>query len=481
MPVRIASRAKYRAKNQKVEPAPASPAALLARQDLGAFGAYVVGKEPASHHKSWFPYLVTGDDSTELQGIAGGYLSILAPRGSAKSTWLALYAAFAIGLNPHAQIIYVGYSESVALKQSRMIKRIIASKKYQQVFPHIRPGQRWSDRDWEIDKEYAGVTALDSDYTFYAVGCAGAITSRRSSLIICDDLIKSSAAIANPDVREKMICNWSEVLEPTLIPGGRVVSIGTRFRSDDIHATEFTTENDWQVVQQSAIEIDSKGNERSYWAARFALAALQKIRDRKPLIFCFQYQNKLPDNSENAIIHPDWIAYGDLPASFDELVLGVDLAASEKTRADYTALVLVGRKGELFYVVEVLEFRAVGNVEKIRRICDLRKEYGNFKVVVEKVAYQSSFEGDWKVEMKRRHLHGFTCEMVVPKGDKDSRLEGISGVFANDIVRFNRKAKCGRLVSQLLRLDIEHDDLSDGCEMAIARLQRRSRRPLSSA
>jgi phage terminase large subunit-like protein len=481
MPVRTSSRAKYRAKNRKNEPAPATPEALLARQDLGAFGAYVVNKVPAAHHSSWFPYLVTGESSSELNEIAGGNLSILAPRGSAKSTWLALYAAFAIGLNPHIQIIYVGYSESVALKQSRMIKRIVASKQYQQVFPSIRPGQRWSDRDWEIDKEYAGVTSLDSDYTFYAVGCQGAITSRRSSLIICDDLIKSSAAIANPDTREKMLCNYSEVLEPTLIPGGRVVSIGTRFRPDDIHATEFIGSNGWEVVQQSAIEVDERGNERSYWAARFGLESLQKIRDRKPLIFCFQYQNKLPDNSENAIIRPEWIVYDECPTTFDELVLGVDLAASEKTRADYTAMVLVGRKGDLFYVVEVLEFRAVGNVEKIKRICELRKKWGNFKVIVEKVAYQSSFEGDWKVEMTRRRLSGFGCEMVTPKGDKDSRLEGISGVFSNNIVRFSRTAKCGRLVSQLLRLDLEHDDLSDGCEMAIARLQRRSRRPLTTA
>lgn len=481
MPVRLSSRSKYRAKNRKTEPAPASPAALLARQDLGAFGAYVVDKQPAAHHESWFPYLVTGDDSTELQGIAGGYLSILAPRGSAKSTWLALYAAFAIGLNPHIQIIYVGYSESVALKQSRMIKRIIASKKYRQVFPQIRPGKSWSDRSWEIDKEHAGVTLLDSEYTFYAVGCQGAITSRRSSLIICDDLIKSSAAIANPDTREKMLCNWSEVLEPTLIPGGRVVSVGTRFRVDDIHANEFVETNGWKVIQQSAIEIDKQGNERSYWAARFDLASLQKIRDRKSLIFLFQYQNRLPDNNENAIIHPDWIKHDDLPDSFDELVLGVDLAASEKTRADYTALVLVGRKGELFYIVEALEFKAVGNLEKIKHICELRKVWGNFKVVVERVAYQSSFEGDWKVEMKRRRLHGFSCEMIVPKGDKDSRLEGVSGVFANGFVRFNRKAKCGRLVSQLLRYDLDHDDLSDACELALSRLQRRSRRPLSFA
>ena len=73
-----------------------------------------------------------------------------------------------------------------------------------------------------------------------------------------------------------MLCNFSEVLEPTLIPGGRIISIGTRFRVDDIHTTEFTTENGWQVVQQSAIELDSKGYERSYWASRFDLASLPK-------------------------------------------------------------------------------------------------------------------------------------------------------------------------------------------------------------
>jgi hypothetical protein len=481
MPVKLHSRPKYRARNRKSAPAPASPQALLAREDFNAFCEYLDGKPSGPHHQRWTDYLVTNLDSTELNRVAGGYLSILAPRGSAKSHRLARFAAWVLGHNPHAQIIYVGYSENVSLKQSRLIKRLISSKQYQAVFPHIRPGSRWSDRDWEIDKEFAGITSLDSDYSFYGVGITGAITSRRASLIILDDLIKSSAAITNPEIREKMVTNWGEVLEPTLIPGGRVVSIGTRFRRDDIHATEFIPDNGWEVVEQAAIVTDEFGDEASYWAARFALASLQKIRDKKPLIFCYQYQNQIPPNQDEASIKPEWILYDHMPKSFDELVLGVDLAASEKTRADYTALVLVGRKGDYFYVVEAIELRAVGNLEKISRICELRKQYGNFRVVVEKVAYQSSFEGDWKTEMKRRRLSGFACEMVVPKGDKDSRLEGISGVFANEIVRFNRHRPMGRLVSQLLRLDLDHDDLSDGAELAIARLQRRSRSPLTTA
>jgi hypothetical protein len=478
-----ASRYKYQAKQSAKQwsIAAATPAALHAREDLAAFGPFVADKEPQSHHLEWFLYLVTGEDSSELNRVAGANLDILAPRGSAKSTWLALYVAWLIGHNPHAQIIYVGYSESVALKQSRLIKRILGSYKYRQVFPWIRPGERWSDRDWEIDKEFAGVSNLDSDYTFYAVGITGAITSRRASIIICDDLIKSSAAIANLDIREKMIVNWQEVLEPTLIPGGRVVSIGTRFRRDDIHATEFTVENEWQLIEQSAILTNPEtGEEESYWPARFALKKLQKIRDRNPLIFCYQYQNKIPPDQDEAVIQPGWIHYSELPTSFDELVLGVDLAASDKQKGDYTALVLIGRKDDIFYVLEAIELKAVGNLEKIRAICELRKKYGNFRVCVEKVAYQASFEGDWKDEMKRRRLSGFVCEPVVPRGDKRARLEGVSGIFENNIVRFNRQKPMGRLVNQILGIDLEHDDLSDGLVIGLNRLQKRSRKPLST-
>jgi phage terminase large subunit-like protein len=483
MPVHAHTRHRYRARNAQTTPPPPSPDVLAARERLGHFGWYVCGKTPAAHHEQWFPHLVPGTDSEELVRIAGENLNILAPRGSAKSTWLAIFCAWALGHNPGAQIIYVGYSESVALKQSRIVKRIIESAKYQRVFPHIRPGVRWSDRDWEIDKAHAGVNSLDSDYSFYAVGITGAITSRRASLIVCDDLIKSSAAIANEEIRQKMVLNWQEVLEPTLIPGGRVVSIGTRFRRDDIHCTEFTPDNEWRVVVQGAI-VERDGEKDSYWPERFTLAKLLKIQKKNPIVFTFQYQNILPPNSEDAIILPEWITYAVVPkkGEFDDLVLGVDLAASEKTRSDYTALVLVGRKGDLFYVLEAIRFRAIGNLEKIKAVLELRKRWGGFRVAFEKVAYQSSFEGDWRDEVvKRRRINDLRIEAYIPRGDKDARLEGISGVFANNLVRFNRDRPMNELVDEVLRLNLEHDDMSDGLEIALSRLQRRSKKTLSAA
>lgn len=463
------TRARYRTRQiEEVAAVAIDPGAIAARSDLASFGYYVGGKVAAPHHRAWFGLLM-GDEQ---------FVSILSPRGSAKSTWLALYAAWMIGLYPDIQIIYVGYSESVALKQSRLIKRLIESAQYRQVFPRVRPGKRWSDTDWEIDKGYARVTVLDSDYTLYAVGATGSITSRRSNLILFDDLIKSSSAIANEDIREKLITNIDEVIMPTLIPGGFVRSVGTRFRRDDIHATKFTSEQGWQVIEQSAIV-----NDESYWAERFTIEFLRDLEQRSPITFAYQFQNKIPPDDDEAIIKAGWIAYGVMPTQFDELVLGVDLAASEKEKGDYTALVLVGSAADpggngaadRYYICEAIRERIAGNVAKIGKICELRKKYGQFRVVVERVAYQASFAGDWKDEMKRRRL-SWRCEEYIPKGDKDQRLEGISGVFGNGLVTLNRDRPMQPLVGELLRTNLEHDDLSDACVMALSRLLKRSSR-----
>jgi predicted phage terminase large subunit-like protein len=460
------TRAKFRTREISTPPPQqVSDRAIAARRDLGEFGAYVAGKIPAPHHRAWFPLLCSDEQ----------YVSILAPRGSAKSTWLALYAAWMIGKHPELQIIYVGYAEPVALKQSRVIKRIIESPRYQEVFPHIRPGKRWSDTDWEIDKNHAGVSALDSDYTFYAVGVTGSITSRRAGLILYDDLIKSSAAIANEEIREKMTTNIDEVIMPTLIPGGWVRNIGTRFRRDDLHAKKFTAENGWNVIEQSAIADDC-----SYWPDRFTLEFLQGLQEANPITFAYQYQNQIPPDQDEAIIRAEWIQYGVVPNQFDDLVMGVDLAASERQKGDYTALVLIGRAGDTYYVVDAIRERISGNLEKIRRICELRKKYGQFRVIVERVAYQASFAGDWRDEMKRRRL-SWRCEEFIPKGDKDQRLEGISGVFANGLVVLNRDRPMNQLVSELLRTTLEHDDLADATVIALSRLQRKSSRAPSFA
>ena len=80
----------------KVTVKPPSEAVLQARDDFKAFCEYM-GKAPAKHMLEWHNQLCTGEDSECLLGIGGPNTAILAPRGSAKSTVLGMFAAWMIG------------------------------------------------------------------------------------------------------------------------------------------------------------------------------------------------------------------------------------------------------------------------------------------------------------------------------------------------------------------------------------------------
>lgn len=452
----------------------ASPEALLAREDLGKFGEFVAGKIPQPHHQEWIDVLVTGEDSDALKQIAGGNLDILAPRGSAKSTWIALFVAWVIGHNPGIRIIYVSYSESVALSRSRLIKRIIESPKYREVFPWILPGKRWSDTDWEIRKSFAGVTDLDADFTLYAVGITGSINSRRSDLVVGDDLIKSSAAIESLEVREKIVTNWSEVIEPTLVPGGRIVDIGALFSAVDIHCTDFTEANGWRRIIQSAIVTDPEtGEERSYWEERFKLKNLQTIRHKKPIIFSFQYQNRITRVSEISI-DPNWINHGEIPEHFDSLVIGGDLSASEREKSDWTVFVLAGRSGNKFYILDLRRGRWAGNIDKLDQIIELWEDWDclPMSLAAEAVAYQASLKGDFtQYLVNKKGVTNIIYQQPLVKGDKLQRLRGVSGLFQHGLVIFNQYRVMSRLIDELVNFgSIDHDDCVDAIVYALQAL-----------
>lgn len=503
MAIKSYSRYAYQARSiiNKGQELAVSEEAALARMDLGRFGEFVADKSPADHHQQWIDSLITFQNNECLNMVAGDNLEILAPRGSAKSTWIALFVAFAIGHNPGIPIIYASYSENVALSRSRIIKRIIESHKYREVFPSVKPGRRWADTDWEIDKEFAGVTDLDFDYSFYATGILGSITSRRSGLIIYDDLIKSSESIANPDIRERMVTNIGEVLQPTLIPGGRQIDIGTRFRADDVHAIEFTEERGWEVIVQSAIVEDDDGLRESYWPERFTLESLEELERDKPVIFSFQYQNVITRISEISI-NPDWIKKSDIPPEFETYIIGADLSASEKEKSDYTVFILLGKNpgDPHIYALDVVRGRWSGNVSKINELLKMLAEwslieygeddehgrltyYSGFQTVylcAEGVAYQSSLEGDWKHRVVQElQISNIVYRKAKTTGDKLSRLKGVSGLFENGVVVFNQSAHFGRTIKELTNFgSLDHDDCVDAMVYGLRAIA--ARRPLDS-
>lgn len=443
----------------------------------------------------WHKKFITGQSNEHLLDVAGQDECLLSPRGSAKSTFVGLMCAWLIGR--HAlqhkllRILYVSFNIDVARGKSLAIKTLIQSEDYQEVFPMVRLSKaRTADELWSIDFDYAGIDVRGEDaFTVACAGLQGTITSKRSNLVILDDLIKSKKAITNPDVRREMEANWNTVIVPTMFQGARAIALGTRFHFDDMFATTFTEANGWAVTTQAALEYDNDGGMRSYWPAMWSLDYLLGLQRKDGVAFAYQYMNQAVRSTELGI-SPELFIKNSIPDSFDTIGVGMDLSSGLRERNDWTVFMLGGRDGDKGYLIDYRRVRSMGNIEKVEALCDLLADWnlldrrgGKYRptgsevmIWPESVAYQKSFQGDFQ-----RIAHqdwGLTNLRVSPvsgvRGDKLARFRGVMGLFQTHRVVFNKYMDWQVVLEEILNLGhTAHDDCADAVQILLDQLFRR--------
>ena len=477
--------ARAAARRQQIRPPKNLETLQQARDDFGFFCDYVADKPPSEHHKEWHRHFVTEQDSSCLLKIAGPNVDLLAPRGSAKSTVLGLFTACAIGVHTMAkkplQILYLSYTVDIARSKSATIKRIIESKRYQEVFPTVRLlNNVTSNEYWSIDHKFAGIdTTGEEQFTLCAAGLKGSVTSKRSHLVIIDDAIKSAADISNPDIRKQMQDNWNAVIAPTMFEGARAICLGTRFRHDDIHSTTFNPQNNWMQIVLSAILNDPKsGEEKSYWPEMWSLHYLREKKRQAPIAFSFQYMNQIVRQNELSLA-PELIVKAEIATEFDALGIGVDLSAGTKEKNDYTVMVLGGRIGDAVHIIDYRRLRVMGNLEKLDALKELLNDWsilgcdnnGNYfptystcDIWSEAVQYQASLEADFKrVCLTNESLYNLIWHPVKGfRSDKLARFRGIMGMFEDRKIIFNRFRNFTAMFEELTNFGVSsHDDCVD--------------------
>jgi phage terminase large subunit-like protein len=479
----------------KVTSKPPSKEVLESRDNFADFCRYM-GKPPAKHMLEWHNELCTGEDSACLLGVAGSNTSILAPRGSAKSTVLGLFAAWMIGRHAAAKqmlrILYIAYMVDISRAKSATIKGILTSTKYREVFPMVRLSKiKRSDEYWSIDYEFAGIdTAGEEAFTIACGGLKGAITSKRSQLVLIDDPIKSAASINNPDIRREMEQTWSNVIAPTMFQGARAICLGTRFHFDDIHATLFIPKNNWKQIVQKAIITDKEGRMRSYWPEFWSMKYLKERKNEDRIAFAYQYLNTAVQSSDVGI-SPELIVKGEVPEDYDCIGVGIDLSAGLSEKNDWTVFTLAGIKEGNIYLIDQRRIRAMGNMDKMDVLCEMLADWhiliendeGQYFATTspcviwpEAVAYQTSFEGDFKrIMFDERSLFNLSISPVKGfRGDKLARLRGVLGLYEHRKVVWNKWRKWDVLEEELLNFGhASHDDAVDSMVLTIGGLLRR--------
>lgn len=452
-----------------------------------AFWLAIYGFGPAEHHQVWVDAIL-GKSNETIHTISGSFIAIRGPRDSAKSTFVALLAAWAIGTNPGIRIICVSHTDSVALEQSRKIKRIIASAEYQAIFPWIRIGKRNNETSWEIDKNWAALyprppdikipTASDriSTYTFYATGILGSVMGSRADLILSDDLVKSAASIINREVRAKVWENVDSVLRPCLVNGGRWIHVSMLIRQGDINQTYFCKPGGFKVLTTKAI-VRRGDREFSYWPSRHPIAKLKETRERAPKMFALQFQNQEPPISDISAIQAEWIRWTDR-AKYTRHILAIDLASGESIHADSTCYTLSGVTDDNqchILLSRLLQRR--GNLSILKDLVGFKNDFDNLTIAFENNAYQNSLKGDWDTFVRTDFGKPLINTRLLPvpsSKDLATRVEDVSGLVENGFIYFVNDGRglsrlVGNLLSDLSELDHDDDVSSWALNLTVAR------------
>lgn len=417
----------------------------------------------------------------------------LAPRGSGKSrigdigyiTWRALK-------DPNLRILLVSDTDKHA---ERFLKTIGDGLEYSQAvrrnFGNVK-GPRWTSHELTL----AGRTKILSEATVTAIGAySGAATSGHYDMIIADDLVNFTNS-RTEGLREMLIDWFKLTLYPTLVPGGEIHVLGTRYHHLELYQV-LIDELGFDVQVQRAIEIDSEtGEEVSIWEEYMPLEdrldpvtgrivkGLRTLREELgSVVFSLQYQNDVELLKKGEIFRSDWFQWyvleedrkgrayivvdgeDTIPLKDLAIYAGCDPAFSErdKKQSDYFAIVVIGRhkKSGRYFVLDVVRDRPTyeGRVELVEGMWN---RWRPRVTAIEDVAGQKEF-----VQRVKKTLPYIRVKAIKTDKDKTSRAWTRSGLVENAKV-FLRRDRSALFIEELCMMpDGPHDDQFDGFDLAL--------------
>lgn len=393
--------------------------------------------------------------------------AVVSFRGSAKSTIFSLsYPIWAIlGKQQKKFVLIISRTQVQARQLLHNIKVELERNDLlkQDLGPFEEPQDEWRAASIVIPKYDARIMVLFADQSMRGLRHK----SHRPDLIICDD-IEDIASTKTQDNRDKTF-NW---FTGEIIPAGdlhtKIILIGNLVHDDSlmVRLREKIENNEVSGVFKAYPLINSHGE--CLWPEKFPDEASLEVL-RKEVMSKQAWEREyllkiIPDDEQ--IIDPLWIrTYHEIPADMKRLgvFVGVDLAISEKTTADYTAMVPVlacSRNSELYLYVlpEIVHARMSfpKTCEQIQYLdLKLNSKYKmNPEFIIENVAYQDAV-------VQHFDKTSIDVEGVRPLGDKRERLNLAATALSDKRVFFPHEAS-DKLIQELIHFGSEkHDDLAD--------------------
>ncbi|MFC1693299.1 hypothetical protein ACFL1R_07335 [Candidatus Latescibacterota bacterium] len=401
-------------------------------------------------------------------------ISILAPRGHAKSTWLSIiYPIWKIVNNREIKIIIVSDTGDQAEMFLRAIKdELEANVSLLNDFGKFyRKPTNGSPNVWKACDITVLRNSRSKEPTIICGGTGKRIVGRRADLIIVDDPLNDDNTDSERQ-RRKTLRWFRKTLTPILNPEtGKIIVIGTRKHPDDLH-TELGRNPRYKQFVFRALEGD-----KTLWPERWPIKRLLREKEEiGTIVFAQEYQNE-PINEETSHFSREWIEKcydyssqfqdhynGDLPVFIGwDLALVTDRFKAEERNTDFTVgiTIALGEDGTR-HVIDIFRERGLTPAQVLDVIKWRAKKFNPTLISIENNLFQSLYE---------QQLISETDLPVVGHTTGREKMDVFKGVPSLSVLFEKRKYRLPRgdersarlidsLTNELVGLGIEtHDDM----------------------
>lgn len=300
--------------------------------------------------------------------------------------------------DPAKQIAFIGYAARFAEKKSRKAREIA-----KQVGVPLANDSA-SKQDWRTGVEDGGV---------WATSIGGQLTGEGFHMMLVDDPVKDRRTAESPVYREHIYDWFNDTAFTRLEPKGSCIVTQTRWHTADLAGRLIA--DGWENVRLPA--IDDKGN--ALWPERWPVERLRRIQTKLGEYGWASLYQGQPFPRGGKVFRDACFYEGLLEAGF-RVSIGADFAYSEKSRADYSTIVVLAELEGDYYVLDVYRER----VESPKHAAALRLVQLRYGVPVH--AYIGGTELGVVSFMGQA---GVRIRVLPARGDKFSRAQPVAAAW----------------------------------------------------
>lgn len=193
----------------------------LLRNEPYKIGQLCGFKDLTELHNEWLKMMIYGDEE----------FTLLAHRGSYKTTCLSICFAFIIVLFPYKTIIFVRKTDDDVIEVIKQVSNLLKTSIFQTIALRLYGCEIKFTQDTSFKLDTSLNTSTKGMVQLLGIGSSGSLTGKHADIVVTDDIVNLKDRISRAE-RERVKNVYME-LQNVKNRGGRIFNTGTPWHKDD--------------------------------------------------------------------------------------------------------------------------------------------------------------------------------------------------------------------------------------------------------